>query len=361
MCGSPLVKLDRRKWSYDFMAQSSFDALLYPEYCAGTRSLIHNLLPFLTVKALTKLLEKHHYRYAICHDRILTALKAGTQDEVEQYRQVESAIRNGRLMRPDAQKSALAGLTGFSVDRAFLKSARSPRKQGESLPVDPILQEEVAYVDSKYQEYSSGMVARIDRLRHKMEADRTGTGLECACCFDTYDLDGMVACRDYGHLCCCACFNQFASTKMWGDGNFGVDKSTKEPFLDLICFNGGGDECSSCFDRYSLVKALDAKNLQKYDELQCQLAVDQVYGDDLVSCPKCGYRAALPEGQKIFSCPVEDCLFESCRECGEAAHIPFRYALLACVGLVTASDLASDILLFTDVTKWKRKWKRKGG
>lgn len=42
------------------------------------------------------------------------------------------------------------------------------------------------------------------------------------------------------------------------------------------------------------------------------------------SCPKCGYQADLPENLVVFQCPVEDCRYESCRHCGQAAHVPLR-------------------------------------
>ncbi len=39
-------------------------------------------------------------------------------------------------------------------------------------------------------------------------------------------------------------------------------------------------------------------------------------------CPKCDFQAIAPETEQIFYCP--ECRYESCRRCGEAAHIPFR-------------------------------------
>lgn len=42
------------------------------------------------------------------------------------------------------------------------------------------------------------------------------------------------------------------------------------------------------------------------------------------SCPKCGIQAELPPAQLIFHCPDADCGQETCRKCGEAAHIPLK-------------------------------------
>ncbi|GKY93102.1 hypothetical protein MPSEU_000278400 [Mayamaea pseudoterrestris] len=321
--GSPLVKLDERKWSFDFMAKGTFVGTkwLHPLYADEARILIQNLLPILSLKALNNLLERNDYRYAICHDKIMTALKAGADDELQQYRRLDAFLLSGHLKSPDEQKPAIALLTGFGVHQAFI---RNPRKQVPVNITDPVLLEEKRYVEWKWREYSENMQARLQRERHKMEADRAGAGIECICCFDTYAFKDMVYCQDKGHFCCCECLETFAKTKIWGEGTFGLDKTTKKPLLDLICFFGGDDGCTSSFDRKSLMKALDAKTLKKYDELQCQLVVGGVFGDDLHSCPKCSYKAAVPEGQMIFACPVEGCRFESCRGCGEAAHIPLR-------------------------------------
>jgi TRIAD3 protein (E3 ubiquitin-protein ligase RNF216) len=69
---------------------------------------------------------------------------------------------------------------------------------------------------------------------------------------------------------------------------------------------------------------LPVKVLQKYDELQFQVSIERAGLDDVCTCPKCGFQAALDPSQRIFCCPVEDCQFESCRSCGEPSHIPLR-------------------------------------
>lgn len=42
------------------------------------------------------------------------------------------------------------------------------------------------------------------------------------------------------------------------------------------------------------------------------------------SCPKCNYQAELPPTQMIFHCPVAECGQETCKKCGEPAHIPVK-------------------------------------
>lgn len=138
----------------------------------------------------------------------------------------------------------------------------------------------------------------------------------------------MVACRDEGHLFCVDCLKSYAENQLFGQGNLGIDKATKQPALELKCFygggGGGGDGCSSGFQRELLEKSLPARTLKKYDDVQCQISVGKAGLDDLCSCPKCDFQAALPPNEKVFRCPVASCGFESCRDCGEAAHVPLR-------------------------------------
>ena len=39
-------------------------------------------------------------------------------------------------------------------------------------------------------------------------------------------------------------------------------------------------------------------------------------------CAKCGFQAQVPDGNRIFLCPVPTCQYKSCRLCGEEAHGP---------------------------------------
>jgi TRIAD3 protein (E3 ubiquitin-protein ligase RNF216) len=316
--GSSLLKLDDSpEWTYDFTSPTSFAAYPKTPYTIEAVQLLLNLLPLGAINPVRAMLRNCSWHYAICHDRIITALKSGTDDELEQYRQVKQVLEDGTFQRPD-QKQALALLAGICLGKCFIRSRRAPKSV---VVTDPTLLEECQYVDRKLQEYLSTMKVRSERERRKQEADLMGVSLECSCCFDTYAYEDMIACITKGHLFCLECLDTYGKNKMWGDGNFGTDK-TKKPLLDLLCFHGDG--CSSSFDRRSLEKAMEPKNFKKYDELQCQLVVDQVLGDELASCPKCNYQAAVPTGQNIFSCPVQGCRFESCRGCGEAAHIPLR-------------------------------------
>jgi TRIAD3 protein (E3 ubiquitin-protein ligase RNF216) len=193
-----------------------------------------------------------------------------------------------------------------------------------------ILREELEYAEHRLQSWIVAAGAKRDRENKKAKAQQLGAGMECACCFDEFDIDDMVSCKREGHLFCVDCLQQYASTKVFGEGNLGIDKKTKEPSLDLICFHPDG--CESAFERNILVKALTNDTLRKYDEIQASLAISKAGLSDLVTCPRCGFQATLAATQKVFECPCDDCRFASCRECGEAAHVPLRY--VECLSLV---------------------------
>jgi TRIAD3 protein (E3 ubiquitin-protein ligase RNF216) len=115
-----------------------------------------------------------------------------------------------------------------------------------------------------------------------------------------------------GHLVCVDCLLRFANTQIYGSGNLGVaNKDTKLPAMDLKCFYS---DCNLPFSREILIKALPRRTLEKYDEMQFQIAVQATELDNLVTCPKCSFQAELANAnQKVFACPMEDCRFESCR------------------------------------------------
>jgi hypothetical protein len=151
-------------------------------------------------------------------------------------------------------------------------------------------------------------------------AERTASAVECSCCFEQVLIEDMVACRDEGHLFCGTCLQTYVENQVFGNGNLGVSRVTKKLVLELECFHGDG--CSSEFDRAFLEKALPSRVLGKLDEVQGQVNIEQAGLDNVCKCPQCGFKALLDTAQKVFSCPIDSCLFVSCRSCGEASHLP---------------------------------------
>ena len=121
---------------------------------------------------------------------------------------------------------------------------------------------------------------------------------------------------------CTECVQQFVKTNCFSNGSLGIDQRTKKPATELLCFAG---DCTSGFRDEELKKVLPTKTWEKYCEIQYMAVVNQAgLGDTMKSCSKCGYKAYVPETQKLFECPVADCLFVSCKDCGKEPHIPLR-------------------------------------
>lgn len=77
--------------------------------------------------------------------------------------------------------------------------------------------------------------------------------------------------------------------------------------------------CTSGFHEWQLRKALPEKVLKKYDEMQYAAVIEQANTNgDISRCPKCNFIAFAETTLKTFHCP--QCLFKSCRECGEEVH-----------------------------------------
>lgn len=317
--GTTIVRLDRKKFQHDYMSSEAFAPTNL--YVAQSSNQLLCDFPFLSKIGSQRVLAKSKNHYAIAHDKILNAIK-GTQapvgEDLEdmQYNRVLLAFSGNRLHNDQTERMDAL----IKYKRTTLKQPR--RSNPAPLITDMILLDEIRYVKQKLDEWMGVARQRKNRKRNREVSQREGTGVECSCCFDEVAIDDMVACRDEGHLFCQDCLKSYAENQVFGSGNLGIDKETKQPALELKCFHGDG--CSSGFHRVCLEKALPVKVLRKYDELQFQVSIERAGLDDVCTCPKCGFQAALDPSQKIFSCPVEDCLYESCRKCSEASHIPLR-------------------------------------
>jgi hypothetical protein len=132
----------------------------------------------------------------------------------------------------------------------------------------------------------------------------------------------MTECH-YPDLFCTDCMVSLVETAVFSNGTLGTNKETKRPAHEILCCHESG--CQSGFRDDFLHKILPEKTWEQYCELQGKAVIELAgLGDTLGSCPKCGYHAFLPETEMIFTCPVQDCRFASCRKCGDVPHIPLR-------------------------------------
>lgn len=303
------------KWSYDFMASDSFTPTA--DYIVQAKEKLISEFPFLTKTGVNHILQKSDNKYARAHDAIVTALK-GTGDDETKYRRLHGALQTSPCLEQVIELNSMHPRRKDMV----LKNPRKRKNPSNPHITDHILLEEITYVQGKLSEFLENGRKHESMEQKKAAAVKSNTAIECSCCFDGYDIDDMVACSREGHLFCVDCLRHCVETQVFGNGSLGVNKETKKPALEITCFHGDG--CSSGFDRSTLEKALPRRTLEKYDELQFKSSLDAAGLDCLVTCPQCDFQAELPFGQKVFVCPVATCKFESCRECGEAAHIPLR-------------------------------------
>jgi TRIAD3 protein (E3 ubiquitin-protein ligase RNF216) len=318
--GQTIVRLDRKKFKHDYMSPASFEPAQL--YVLQATNLLLADFPFLSKAGSQHILGKFRKHYAIAHDNIMGAIKgtavakAGEELQDVQYRRMLRALSGNRL--DDDQMKRMNDLIKYP--KAALKTPR--RSMPAPLVTDMTLLDEMVYVKQKQEEWMDIARQRSNRQKNKVACQRAGTAMECSCCYDNVAIGDMVACRDEGHLFCVDCLKSFAENQVFGSGNLGFDKEKKQPALELKCFHGDG--CSSGFNRACLEKALPLKVLRKHDELQFQVSIERAGLSDVIECPKCGFQAALDASLKVFSCPVEDCQYESCRDCREAAHVPLR-------------------------------------
>lgn len=312
-----LATNERQEWMYDYTSTSSFTPT--SDYISQATDLLLCDFPFLSKIGASSCMSKFQNHYALCHNMLFEAVK-GTGDESTQYSRVLDSLKKKPLK--DDQKDRIASLLNYCRSPTM----KTPINRRKVMITDKVLQDERQYVNSKVQEWMNAQKVREDRECNKKISQRNGTAVECSCCFDSFPFQDMVSCTNVGHLFCIDCIKAFTENLIFGNGNLGVDKESKKLAIELQCFHGDG--CNSGFSRYCLQKALPTKSMEKYDEVQCEISIKLAGLTDMCSCPKCGFQADVPSGQKVFQCPVAKCLYSSCRECGEASHIPLRYVEL---------------------------------
>ena len=311
------LKAAPKPTKYDYLSTTSFTPS--PLYREQAKELLVQDFCILRAKAIDIVLEKSSYHYAIAHDKILTALKAKTtksSSDIDQYYRLQDSIDCRRPPKPQSDPwSNFKKLVG--AEDSFLKTVR---RAGTKVHVtDPTLLEEVAFVRNRFNEWKAMVETQIKRNQNQEEYQKAGHAIECRCCFDSFFVGDMVQCTTGGHLFCTDCLRRQVDTKVFADGNLGMDPRNKQPALELFCFSG--EDCYAGFSRPLLEKALPPATLKKYDAMVMDLALERAGIKDAVYvCPKCDFGAEVDSSVTVFSCPIAHCRFESCRLCRERAH-----------------------------------------
>jgi hypothetical protein len=277
--GVTILKRDESAtaWKHDFMSPSSFEPTV--QYAKESAQQLTNDFPFLSkVGAKNYLLDKG--KYAICHEFVCQKLTgqsgAAPNDEEAQYKNyttVMTAKGGGAL--DDAQQGRFLSP---SESKYIIKRTR--KAATKFLATEPILVEEIQYVQSKWNALATRMEAYKARMDTRVAAERTNSTMDCLCCYTAVAIDEMIQCQKEGHLFCIDCIRRFAETQVFGAGSLGINRETKEPATELMCMFADG--CSSGFCIISLQKALPEKTLAKYNDIQYQIAIAKAGMENLV-------------------------------------------------------------------------------
>lgn len=187
----------------------------------------------------------------------------------------------------------------------FIKKSRFPRE----IPTEniPLLQE-MAFVRHQgvIREYMDAVKQKEEEEFNSLLA--AGSLWTCQCCFDDECMPSKCSTCDNAHVFCNSCVVKGTDSKL-GDGETHVP-----------CFLN----CGSEFSISTLQKVLP---LQKFSILLKKRQAAEVMAaglEGLVSCPFCHFASIPPEGDKVFKCLNPECMKESCIQCKEPNHVPFK-------------------------------------
>ncbi|GAA5951376.1 hypothetical protein JCM8115_005132 [Rhodotorula mucilaginosa] len=128
--------------------------------------------------------------------------------------------------------------------------------------------------------------------------------VECQCCLEEVPLSQVGHC-DAGHAFCSSCLSKRVSDAI----------ASKKP--ELTCF-AIGTVCAASFPPVELKRAVPRPLLDKLDDLQLQVDLDQADLADLEKCPFCPFAAIVDEDTVRFACQA--CKAVSCRRCHHKEH-----------------------------------------
>lgn len=177
--------------------------------------------------------------------------------------------------------------------------------------LDPTLAAEIRWLRKKKQaEIEQKDKAVAEELNYQLAMDENAL-MECGCCYSEYPFEQLVQCTE-AHLFCKQCLQRYAEQTLFGDGR-----------TTLKCMNTMGDPCPGVFTESMLRASLPEKVLEKFSEAQTRDSLKAAHIDDLVTCSHCQCQASMAQDAgKIMHCP--QCRKDTCRECGEEAHIPLK-------------------------------------
>lgn len=188
-----------------------------------------------------------------------------------------------------------------------MKSRRKPLALPSPPENIPLLQE-LAYLEHYEEIQDKIKLKEIERLQ-EIQAAKDGSLMKnCNCCYDDEVLPKDIVKCDYGCEFCKSCVEKSVEVA-FGEGK-----------LDYSCLQ----ECAAQFSIQTLQAVLKPNIFSKIAQRKQLQEIKAAGIEDLETCPFCDFATIPPQGDKIFKCLNPDCMKESCRECKEPSHVPYR-------------------------------------
>ena len=289
-------------------------------YRSQVSNVLLNLFPCLSAHCAKWLLFAYKEHYAPCVQKICELLIQGAKKDQQYANQANNGPEFSSLIISKALSGAMLSqnqiklleetVANWTSSRKSITLKR-PRQRIQQVVISNELKEEIEFINEKLKEART-IVAQIKaRVLAREEARLKNMLRECGCCCDEFASMEMTKCT-YGHEFCVDCLRKYAEEQL-----FGLQRPT------LLCMNVG-DNCSGTFRQTELERSLSKRALLKWNEASFQQAMEAAGLTNIAKCPKCEFQAELPETEMVFHCPAQGCGFESCRKCGEEAHVPLK-------------------------------------
>ncbi len=190
-----------------------------------------------------------------------------------------------------------------------VRSAVKSTLQKPIYPLDDVLAEELRWLKQKELKDLSEADHKLAEELNTEFATADGAMLECGCCFGEFPFEALIQCSD-GHLFCKNCLKHYVEETVFGGGR-----------SNIKCMSSDG--CHGFFPDSMIQAAVSDKVFAKYSEALTRDALKAADINDIVNCHNCQLQVSLPiDCGIVLVCP--DCRAETCRLCGEEAHIPLK-------------------------------------
>lgn len=136
--------------------------------------------------------------------------------------------------------------------------------------------------------------------------------IECACCYMEALSSQTTKCNgSTPHIFCFTCVRSY------------INASIDNGKINLDCMDTNG--CNGKLTQKSLSRILDKSILARFESIQANSAIREVYGNDLTTCPFCTMQFINDhqiDDHGILQCINPECGIVSCTKCRKAEHYP---------------------------------------